>query len=157
MEVDCRCDFFQDSNYNNTIVEGDKHLVSESFFSETDAVFRADMWQRVGRTDRRTARRTDTSPHITVVFFSSYQFPKTLSVTTLLLFWSCNVALKDISLYCVEWKICQTEYLQIDTLLLSTASLASFTQTLICLCCTSDTTTTDSFIQIATSPGLVKQ
>ena len=48
----------------------------------TNAVFRAEMLQRVGRTDRRT----DASPHISVVFFSSYKMPKTVTVTTLLLF-----------------------------------------------------------------------
>ena len=37
-------------------------------------------------TDSMTDRRTDTSPHITAVLFSSYKLPKTLLVTTLLLF-----------------------------------------------------------------------
>ena len=41
--------------------------------------FQAEMWQRVSR----TGGRTDASPHISAVFFSSYKMPKT--VTTLLL------------------------------------------------------------------------
>ena len=57
--------FFQDSNYNNTIVEGDKHLVSKRFLLGTDTVFLAEMSLRVGRTDRMT----DTSPRITGIFF----------------------------------------------------------------------------------------
>ena len=40
----------------------------------------------VSRTDRRTDRRTDTSPCISVVFSFSYKLPKTVTVTTLLLF-----------------------------------------------------------------------
>ena len=80
--VDRHCDFFQDSNYNKTTVEGEKHLVSSSFLPVTDAVFWAEMWQRVGWTDMMT----DTSPHITAVFFSSYKMPKTLPVTMWLLF-----------------------------------------------------------------------
>ena len=42
-------------------------LECNSHSTETDAVFRADMWQRVGRTNRRR----DTFPHISAVFFSS--------------------------------------------------------------------------------------
>ena len=41
--VDRHCDFFQDSNYNKTTVEGDKHLVSSSFLPVTDAVFWVEM------------------------------------------------------------------------------------------------------------------
>ena len=44
--------------------------------------FRAEMWRRVGRTDWGT----DASPRISVVFFSSYKLPKTVTVTTLILF-----------------------------------------------------------------------
>ena len=40
----------------------------------------------VGRTGIRTDRRTDTSPHTSAVFSSSYKLPKTLTVSTLLLF-----------------------------------------------------------------------
>ena len=52
--------FFQGSNYNNTIVEGDKHLMCLIFFflPGTYAVFRAELWRGAGRTDRMT----DTSP-----------------------------------------------------------------------------------------------
>ena len=45
----------------------------------------------------RTDRRTDSSPRTAVVFFSSCKLPKTVTVTTLLLFGA--VALWDISLY----------------------------------------------------------
>ena len=37
-------------------------------------------------TGGRTGRRTDASPHTAVVVFSSYKLPKTVTVTTLLLF-----------------------------------------------------------------------
>lgn len=40
------------------------------------------VWRRVGRTDRMT----DTCPRITEVFFYSYELPKTLPATMLLLF-----------------------------------------------------------------------
>ena len=52
-----------------TTVEGDKHLVSSSFLPGTDSVFQAEMWRRVGRTDRMTDRMTEAFPHITVWFF----------------------------------------------------------------------------------------
>ena len=50
------------------------------FSRQTLVFFQAEMWRRVGR----TGRRTDTSPRITVVFFSSYMLPKTVTVTTFL-------------------------------------------------------------------------
>ena len=60
-----------------------KHLVSESFWvTVTDAVFLAEVWWRVGR----TGERTEASPHISAVFFSSCKLPKTVTVTFLLLF-----------------------------------------------------------------------
>ena len=46
------------------------------------AVFQAEMWWRVGR----TGGGTDSSPRIAAVFFSSYKWPKTVTVSTLLLF-----------------------------------------------------------------------
>ena len=55
----------------------------------TDAVFWAEMQvagSRVGRMGGRTDRRMDTSPRTAVVFFSSYKLPKTVKVTTLILF-----------------------------------------------------------------------
>ena len=52
----------------------------------TESVFQAEMWRRVGRTDRRTNRRTDASPPTAVVFFSSYKLSKTVTVTMLLMF-----------------------------------------------------------------------
>ena len=74
-------------------MEGDKQLVSSSILPGTDAIFQAEMCQRVGRTDRITDRMidrmTDTSSCITAVFFSSYKLPKTVTVTMLwLLFYS---------------------------------------------------------------------
>ena len=48
----------------------------------TDAVFRAEMLQRVGR----TGRRTDAAPHTAVGFFFPHKLPKTVTVSTLLLF-----------------------------------------------------------------------
>ena len=54
----------------------------KSFLPVTDTVFREEMWWRLGR----TGGRTDPSPCITAVFFSSYKVPKTVTVTTLLLF-----------------------------------------------------------------------
>ena len=49
----------------------------------TDAVFQAEMRQRVVRTGRIKDRRTDASPRTAVVFFSSYNLPKTVTVNTL--------------------------------------------------------------------------
>ena len=53
------------------------------------------MLGRVGRTDKRTDRRTDSStdnsPCITAIFYSSYKFPKTVTVTQLLLFGSVTL------------------------------------------------------------------
>ena len=61
--------FFQDSDYNNTEVKETNTWWVKSFSLGTDAVFQAEMWWKVGGTDRRTDRRTDTSPRITAVFF----------------------------------------------------------------------------------------
>ena len=51
----------------------------------TGAVFRAEIWERVGRTGGRTDRRTDASPCTAVVYFF-LKSRKTVTVTTLLLF-----------------------------------------------------------------------
>ena len=59
-----------------------EHLVSKSFLPVTDAVFQAEMWRIVDR----TGGRTDASPLISVVFFSLYNLPKTVTITMLLLF-----------------------------------------------------------------------
>ena len=48
----------------------------------TEAVFQAEVWQRVGTSDSVTA----TSPHIHFPFLPSYKFPKPLPATTLLSF-----------------------------------------------------------------------
>ena len=60
------------------------HSVSWSFLLVTDPFLGggAEMWWRVGR----TGRRTDTSPCTAAVFFPSYKLPKTVTVTTVLLF-----------------------------------------------------------------------
>ena len=56
--------------------------LSPQWWFATDDVFQPEMGRRVSRTDRRT----DASPRISAVFFSSYKLPKTFTVTTLLLF-----------------------------------------------------------------------
>ena len=80
-------------------------------------------------TDRRTNRRTDTSPHITAVFFSSYELKKTLPVTMLLLFGPVTllcgtflfILLSEGSVYC--------EHHLMNTLPLCTTALSIHTGT----------------------------
>ena len=80
-------------------------------------------------TDRRTNRRTDTSPHITAVFFSSYELQKTLPVTMLLLFGPVTllcgtflfILLSEGSVYC--------EHHLMNTLPLCTTALSIHTGT----------------------------
>ena len=52
------------------------------FLPGTDTVFLAEMWPRFSRTDRMT----EASPGITAVFFPSCKLPKTIPMTSLLLF-----------------------------------------------------------------------
>ena len=66
-------------------------------------LFWAKVWWRVGGTDRMTDRRTDTSPHITAVFFSSHKLPKTLLVTTLLLFGPVTLLRGTFLFYFIKW------------------------------------------------------
>ena len=75
---------FKYSNYNNTIVkETNTWRVKVFFFFAWDrCCFSGRNVMRVGRTDRMTDRNTEAFPHITAVC----KLPKTLPVTTLLLF-----------------------------------------------------------------------
>ena len=91
--ADCRGDLF----LSQTIGE-------LKFFACDRRCFRAEMWWRVCRTGSRTGGRTGASPCITLVLFTSYKLPKTVTVSTLCLFG--HVALWDFYLYFVEWGIC---------------------------------------------------
>ena len=71
-------------------------MVSKSFLLV--AVFRAEMWRRVSR--------TDSSPQITVVFFCKYKLQKTLPVTTLLLFGHATLLCGTFLFIFVGWRIC---------------------------------------------------
>ena len=71
-------------------------------FCLTDAVFRAEMWRCVGRTDRRT----DASLRISVVLLSSYKLHNDSYSYYISFVWSYDVALWDISPYLVEWGTC---------------------------------------------------
>ena len=66
----------------------------------TDAVSQAEMWARVGRTDRRI----DASPGTAAVFFTHITANSYSYYVTFVRF--CNVALWDISLYLVRWRTC---------------------------------------------------
>ena len=83
---------FQDCNYNSTIVNKEKHMVSKSVLLVTDTVFRAEMWRRIGR--------TETSLRITVVLFCSYKLQKTLPVTMLLLCGHATLLCETFFLFC---------------------------------------------------------
>ena len=120
-----------------TTVEGDKHLVSSSFLPGTDSVFQAEMWRRVGRTDRMTDRMTEAFPHITVWFFPP---PIDVPIDTTS-YYSCFLS--------GEWRtrVVITQRTPSDhTAPPPPAPLAYlFTQTPACLCCGCDTTIAAQF------------
>ena len=96
----------------------------------TDAVFRAEMWQRVGR----TGGRTDISPCITEVFL-----PKTVTVSKLLLFDHVTLLCGTFLFILLSGGHAQLSDCQTDTPLLCAAGLSIHTG-LVRPYCASDTT-----------------
>ena len=85
------------------VTHGDKRLFSGGKFTEVSvgkADRRSDFFS--SQTLGRTGGGMDASLLISSVFFSSYKLPKTVTVTTLLLFGHGNVALWDMAQYVAE-------------------------------------------------------